>query len=166
MAFSFSPAQSTTPDSTSESAHLVSAAQKMGQLFIDKKYAEYIKYVHPKIIKMIGGPDKMVETLKKSIKQTEDEGFTFNNVTFGAPSKIIHTNVDLQAVVPQIIELKAKNGRLVSTSYLLAISNDKGKGWSFVDSSNKTLEQLKSVLPSLSNDLVIPKRNQPVFYND
>ena len=159
-------AQSNKTGDTTAAANLQLAAQKMGQLFIEKNYTEYVKYVHPKILSMLGGQDKMIDALKQSIKQTEDEGFTFKNVTIGQPSKIIYTTTDLEAVVPQILELKTKNGRLVSTSYLLSVSKDKGKTWYFIDTSGKTLAQMKSVFPSLSNQLVIPEKTKPLFYND
>jgi len=139
-------AQSNKTGDTTAAANLQLAAQKMGQLFIEKNYTE--------------------DALKQSIKQTEDEGFTFKNVTIGQPSKIIYTTTDLEAVVPQILELKTKNGRLVSTSYLLSVSKDKGKTWYFIDTSGKTLAQMKSVFPSLSNQLVIPEKTKPLFYND
>jgi len=166
LTITFAQAQTIKADTATPELNLKSSAQKMGQLFIEKNYSQYVKYVHPKILKIFGGQDKMIEGLKKSLKRMEEEGFTINNVTIGEPSKIISTNPELQSVVPQLLELKTKDGRLVSTSYLIAISKDKGKTWYFIDTGGKTFEQLKSVFPSLNNKLVIPEKTQPVFYKD
>ncbi len=160
----FSQAQTNNIDSLSPEFSVKSSAQKMGQYFIDKNYVQYVKYVHPKIMKLAGGQTKMIELLKKSLKQTEDQGFTFQNVSIGEPSKIITKNTELQSVVPQILELKTKDGKIVATSYLLALSTDKGKTWYFIDTSGKTLAQMKSTFPSLSNELIIPDKEQPKFY--
>ena len=162
----FLQAQDGNINSNNLESNLKSSAQTMGQLFIENKLTEYVKFVHPKIIDMLGGQDKMIEVLNKSIKQIESEGFTFKNVTIGDPSKIITVTNELQSVVPQILELKNKSGSLTVTSYLLGISNDNGKTWYFIDTGGKTLEQMKKVFPTLSNELIIPPKKQPVFIND
>ena len=159
----FSIAQTNITDTLSPGFRLKNSAQKMGQLFIDKDYAGYVKYVHPQILSLSGGQVKMIALLKNSLRQTEDQGFSFQNVSIGEPSKIISKNSELQSVVPQILELKTRDGKIVATSYLLAISSDQGKSWYFIDTGGKTLAQLKSSFPSLSNDLVIPKKEQPIF---
>ncbi|MEO8412946.1 MAG: hypothetical protein ABI472_04775 [Ginsengibacter sp.] len=153
-------------DTAIASVNLRSSAEKMGQLFIEKNYTLYIKYIHPDILKMAGGGAKMTELLKKSLNEIEAEGLTFDNVSIGSPSTIIITKSGLQSVVPQILELKTKDGRLKATSYLVGISGDKGKTWYFMDTSGKTLVQMQVVFPFLSNDLVIPEKKPPVFLND
>jgi hypothetical protein len=153
-------------ESTTSGVNLKSSAEKMGKLFVEKNYEQYVKFVHPKILKMFGGEEKMIEFLKKTIEETENQGFTFKDVKIGEHSELIVSGNELQSIVPQILELKTKDGRLVSTSYLLALSPDKGKKWYFIDTAGKTLEQLKSIFPTLSNKLIIPPATQPVFYND
>ncbi|MFT3705116.1 MAG: hypothetical protein QM802_22305 [Agriterribacter sp.] len=161
-----SKAQTSKPDTAAAKASLQSAAQKMGALFVQKDYVAFIKYVNPKVLTAMGGKDKMMETLKAAMKQMEEQGISFNKFTIGEPSKIIYTKTDLESVVPQILELKTKDGRVVSTSYLVATSNDNGKTWYFVDTAGKTLAQMKTFIPSLSNELVIPAKTQPVFYKN
>lgn len=158
--------QTTTIDTAVASANLKSSAQKMGELFIAKNYTEYVKYIHPKTVKMAGGRDNMIALIKKSLKQVEDEGLTFQNVTIGDPSAIIITNTGLQSVIPQVLEMKTKSGRLEATSYLIATSSDKGKTWYFIDTGGKTLEDMKTQFPFLSNELIIPEKKSPVFFHD
>lgn len=159
-------AQSNKADSATAASNLKSAGEKMVHLFVEKNYDEYVKFVHPQIIKLSGGKDKMIDAIKNSLKEIEDEGFAFNKVSIGTPSEIISTTADMESVVPQILELKAQGGLMVATSYLLAISNDKGKTWYFIDTSGKTLDQMKTIFPQLSNKLVIPEKTEPIFYKD
>ncbi len=142
------------------------SAQKMGKLFIEKNFDQYVKFVHPNILKMFGGQEKMIEFLKKSLEETESQGFTFKDVKIGDPSELIISGNELQSIIPQILELKTKDGRLLSTSYLLAISGDKGKNWYFIDTAGKTLKQLKTIFPTVSSKLIIPPATQPEFFND
>ena len=57
----------------------------------------------------------------------------FLNVTFGEPSSIIVVNGELQCTIPQKSEVKTSTGRLITTSTLIVVSDDKGKNWYFID---------------------------------
>jgi hypothetical protein len=136
----------------------------MGQFLLKKDFNSYLKYTYPKIIEMIGGKQKMIEMLEKGSKEMESEGIGFLKVTFGEPSQIITEKNELQCTLPQIIEMKVPNGRLVTNSILIAISTDNGKNWSFIDTSGKDIMSMKRILPNLSKDLIIPTQEQPTFY--
>ena len=159
-------AQTKTADTTGAAAALTTTAQKMMQLFIDKNYTAYINFVHPKIITSLGGKVNMISIIKKSITDMEQQGYTFKDVTIGAASPIIISKTELQAVVTQLLELKTADGKLLSTSYLIATSNNRGKSWYFSDTSGKNLKQMKAFFPSLSDKLVIPEKKEPVYYKD
>lgn len=147
-------------------AALKKSAQTMVQLFSKENFEEYVKYVHPKIIQMLGGKEKMIEGLKISLNQMKNEGFTFKSISVGNPSKIISTQGELQSVLPQTIEMNNADGVLKTISYLIAISKDDGKSWHYIDTSDKNLEQIKRVFTTLSDDLIIPPRSQPTFTNN
>ena len=119
------PSQAQEPPASG--VNLKASAQQMGKLFIEKNYEQYVKFVHPKILKMFGGEVKMIEFLKKTIAETESQGFIFKDVQIGEHSELIVAGNEIQSIIPQILELKTKDGRLVTTSYLLALSADKGK---------------------------------------
>lgn len=136
----------------------------MGQLLLKKDFDAFSAYTYPKILEMMGGRQKMVQTLKKGADDMAAEGAGFTNFTFGKPSPIIHTGDELQCTLPQTIEMKVSKGRLVTESTLIAISSDNGKTWYFMDTSGKNIDELRKILPNLSPQLVIPKRGQPILY--
>ena len=162
----FTHAQTNATDTAIAAINLKSSAEKMGRLFIEKNYTQYVKFIHPKILQMAVGQAKIIALLKKSLKDVESQGITFQNVVIGSSSKIIITKTGLQSVVPQLLQLKTKTGLLDATSYLIATSADKGKTWYFIDTSGKTLAQMKSAFPTLSDELVIPEKKPPVMHND
>lgn len=146
--------------------NLQQSAKKMFSLFIAKEYPEYVEYIHPTILAMMGGKEKMVEGIKASLEFMEADSIVINNVTIGTIKGIIRHNNELQAVVPQVIELNTQEGRLVSTGYLLAFSTDNGKTWLFSDTSGKNAATMRKVFPNLSKEIVIPAKKQPVLYKD
>ncbi len=141
-------------------------AELMGQLLIKKDFMSFSKYTYPKIVEMMGGRHKMVEVMEKESKEMLSEGTDFLNVTFGEPSKIITIGTELQCSVPQTIEMKVPNGRLIIKSTLISISIDNGKNWYFIDTSGGDIQTMKKALPNLSEELIIPEKTQPIFYQE
>lgn len=141
-------------------------ADDMGKKFIAKDYAGFLLYTHPIVVKNMGNREKMLEETTKSFKQLEAENITFLAVKFGAPSKIITVGNELQCIIPQMIEMKVPGGTLTAHTSLIAISNNKGKNWYFVDASNNNLENMKLLLPTLSSELILPDPQDPTFEED
>jgi len=146
--------------------NLKDSAQKMSDLFIAKDYNNYVKFIHPNIISALGGKEKMLSFLKTSLTDMEKQGYAFKSLTIDKAISIIHFDKQLQSIIPQLLEMKTPEGRLTSTSYLLAISNDDGRTWYFADTSGKPINEIKSIIPHLSDQLVVPDKIQPVFYKD
>lgn len=139
-------------------------AKKMGKLLLKGNFASFSNYTYPAIVEKMGGKEKMVEILKKGTMKMKSEGTAFLKVSFGEPSKIISIENELQCTMPQSIEMKVPNGKLISNSTLIAISLDNGKKWYFVDTSGKDIQTMKKLLPNLSSELIIPNKSQPIFY--
>jgi hypothetical protein len=161
--FLFADAQSTSLDDKETSKVLRKSAETMVDHFRRGQLDEYIAFVHPKIIQMLGGKEKMIAGLKSRISEMKDDGFSFKAVTVGAPSKILSAEGELQAVISQTIELENPDGVLTTKSSLIAVSNDLGKTWHFIDSGGKTLSELKKVFKTLSDELAIPVKTEPTF---
>jgi hypothetical protein len=159
-------AQTKTIDSTSHGKNIKEQADKMGQSLLKKDYKGFAVYTYPKILAMMGGEDKMIEFLEKSAKEMAAEKMSISKVTFGEPSSIITNGKELQGTIPQTIELKMPDGRLVSTSTLIFISTDNGKKWYFLDTSGKDIQTMRKTFSNLSEHLVIPKKEEPVLHDN
>lgn len=62
--------------------------------------------------------------------------------------------------------MKTGFGSLSLESTLIAISKDKGKTWTFIDTSIYQINDVKKALPDLSPELVIPAPVPPKFVPD
>ena len=134
--------------------------------FTEKDYAHYIKYINPKVIESVGGNDSMILLLNKTLIGLKNQGLIINSMSTSDASRIIVTATGLQSVVPETLNMGVKDGRLEAISYLIAVSDDKGKTWTFIDTGGNTLEKLQTMFPLLSNDLFIPEKQQPKFYKE
>ena len=133
----------------------------MAKLLLKKEYKGFTAFTYAPIIKMAGGLDKMASYMEQSFKGMEGEGFTIANVTVENCSKIIHTEKQFQCTLTEVIELKHTDGKLIQKSTLIGISNDKGVTWTFIDTHGETLKKLQVTIKELSNELIIPKQQEP-----
>jgi hypothetical protein len=124
-----------------------------------------IKMTNPKVVAAAGGEVKMLDQLSKGIGMMKAKGINMNisNIVVGEPSAFIKVKKQLQCTVPDKIEIKMMGGTMSTNSTLIAISDDDGKTWNFIDAMGKNIATIKQVLPDLSDKLVIAKMEQPQF---
>ncbi|MBC7383424.1 MAG: hypothetical protein H7296_10620 [Bacteroidia bacterium] len=141
-------------------------ASAMGGILVRKDYSAFVKCTYPKIVELMGGEKKMIDIMEKGAMEMEKEGSAFLETKIGEPSVVIKAGNQLQCTVPITLEMKVPHGHLTNHSTLIAISEDDGKSWYFVDNSGKSLEVMRKVLPELSAQLIIPEKQEPRFYKD
>jgi len=147
-------------------ANLRYQAEKMGEAFVSSDYDTYVKYIYPKIIEISGGKERLKALLKETVFEMDKEGMKFQKITFDESSKIIKIGSQLQCTLQQHTEVKLQQGRVVATSTLIALSNNNGLNWFFVDTNNKDMALLKKMIPNLGSDIIIPPQAPAVRYND
>ncbi len=136
-------------------------AMDMARAVLAKDVNKLSQYIPPKLIEQAGGKEKMMmarDTVNKYMKQF---GAEIKKVTIGNPGKIISYKNQLQATLPQTTEVKFMSSTIIAETTLIAISEDKGAHWYFVDTSIYRSDKVKSLLPDLSPDLVIPPMKKP-----
>lgn len=139
-------------------------AEKMAKAFMSNDFNIFIKYSNPQLVKMIGGSNKMIEVLNKSVVDMKSKEIIFESITFSEPTKVIKSGKELQSTIQQITKVKTPTGGVMSISTLIAISTNNGVNWTFVDTSNKDMATIKQLLPNLSSSIVIPKQVPVKYY--
>jgi len=136
-------------------------AMDMARGVLAKDVDKIVSYMPPKLVADAGGKEKMMmarDTLNKYMKQF---GAEIKKVTIGNPGKIISYKKHLQTTVPQTTEATFMASKVIFQTTLIALSDDGGKHWYFVDNSIYRGDKLKSSLPDLSPELVIPPMQMP-----
>ena len=139
-------------------------AEKMGQAFVKGYYETYVKYTYPALLKIMGGSINMVTVLINTSNSLKAKGMSFNWITFDNPSAIVKSSNELQCIIVQHTDIKMAKGGVVTTSALIAISQDNGAHWTFMDTSNRSIETLKRVFPNLSSSLKLPAPKAAINY--
>ncbi|HEV3413467.1 MAG TPA: hypothetical protein VG101_13380 [Puia sp.] len=128
-------------------------------------YTTFIHYIHPRVVEAAGGAAALKQALQQMSRQFSISGLSFQSVTVDSLSEFVKSGTQVQATIRQHTTMKHGQGRIMATSTLIGISGDNGLHWKFVDTHNKTLEDVRQLLPNVSTELVIPPTQPPVNYD-
>jgi hypothetical protein len=138
-------------------------ANIVAKAIIAGNYSTVISYMHPKIVQMAGGKDKILHMMTTGMQQMKAQGVTFQSATIGSPGKFYKAGTEIHCLVPENITMKVGGSTLHSQSNLLAVSRDKGKTWSFTDLNKNTIAAIPKLFPNFNKALVIPEPKHQGF---
>ncbi|MES2703006.1 MAG: hypothetical protein V4649_10220 [Bacteroidota bacterium] len=131
-------------------------ADRMGKLMLAKDFVGFVKYMNADVLKMIGGKEKVITTMRSGTTDMKKKGFSFNSVTFGKPSAIIDTAGTLQCILPEQLRIHSPQGDMINHTSLFALSKDNGKTWTFTEVNPELQSQLRQIVPVMSSKLKVP----------
>lgn len=142
-------------------------ADEVGSAVIKEDYAKLIELTYPEVVKLNGGSEKMIDTIKSGTKAMKEKGFSLeSNKTLDPHEPVIEKGITY-IVIPTQLEMKTPMGKLVARSYLLGISPDAGKTWTFIDGAGmRNPKAVKQVLPDLPDKVKLPERVQPMVVKE
>ncbi len=141
-------------------------AEEAAQATIKGEYGKLADLTHPKVVEEMGGRERMIGVMKTGLKEMEAKGFEFRSAKVGETAQVVADGDTMYAVVPLDLEMKAPGGYLAVKSFLLGVSPDKGKSWTFINGDKAHDATVKKFLPNLPAELKLPKKEQPVFHKD
>ncbi len=136
-------------------------AMDMAKAFMQNDFSTFSKYMHPNIISFAGGKEKMKTKMDSAYATMKLFGVSFKRYWIGTPGEIVNYKNQLQAVLPESTVMKTPLGELTAETSVIAISTDKGNNWYFIDTNVYKADKLKSILPDISPELVIPPQKKP-----
>jgi hypothetical protein len=138
-------------------------ADVVAKALVNSDYKTVIAHTYPKAVSIGGGKEKLLQMMSAGINQMKAQGFSFEKVTVGQPGKFYKAGTEIHCLVPEQVIMKTTKGRMAANSNLLAISNDGGKNWSFLDMNQRTINSVKTLFPNFNNNLIIPQPKAPVM---
>lgn len=143
------------------SSAIKTAAMAMGNALVKKNSDQFLSYMHPSMIKLAGGKEKLRVISDSALKVFEQFGGKVSRISYGNPAEIISYKKTLQSVIAQTTTLSSLIGDAELSSSLIAISNDKGNTWTFIDTNMFGIKEIKAAMPDISPALIIPKAAAP-----
>ena len=158
LAFSlFTDAQNTQKAIKEKATEVASAS-------VNSEWETVTKYTYPKIIELMGGKEQMISVM---VNAMEEQQVKIISAEIGEPGKIYSSGEDnLFCLVPETIVIEIPNGKIKTDSYLLAVSENSGSRWYFIDTAQLNMDNVQEMLPNYNMELVIPAKKPPVFLNE
>jgi hypothetical protein len=139
--------------------------EEINNALIKEDFGKIADLTHPKIVKLMGGRDKMISVMKDSTAKMKANGYVIRSVKVGAPSDLVSGGGDSYVVVPFQLEMKVPRGKVTQKSFVIGVSSDRRKTWKFINGSVDR-KLIKKVLPELPEKLKLPEKEKPVFSED
>lgn len=153
------PNQSQTPRTKAQtpSQTLIVQAKENADALVNKDYEALVLYTYPAIIHKMGGFEKALAYVKASIDEMYAKGLTIDKITVGRPSTIIKEDQEDVAIVPTEMSARIDGKQVKVNSYLVAVSQDRGRTWYFLDGHALPKEKLRQVYPRLATLVEVPE---------
>ncbi len=149
-------------DEAAETALIKKKAQSLGDSIKKGDYATLADLTYPKVVQMAGGKEKMVERVSQQMEQMKAQGVTLTRVDVGEPGKRASKGKHTFVVVPSTTELATPDAKIAVKSYLLGISPDGGKTWTFIDGNGLANKQGRDlILPEMPEGFQLPEPQKP-----
>jgi hypothetical protein len=137
-------------------------ATEMYQAYVRGDLETFVGYMHPKITEMMGGREKAIETIRKTLAASAAQGLTATKATVAPVQQLVEVApAKLQVIIPADVMMSGKDVEVRQRSFLLGFSSDGGKAWRFVDSGSGGGDTLRKIFPECSPALKIPPRAKP-----
>jgi hypothetical protein len=136
--------------------------EAMLNAFVNKNYDTYVNFVHPNLIKAMGGKSKLIVAVKKSLSEMSSFKVSFKT---GKILQLIKTAKGFQCIIESKLTLTRDKVRTYVNSAMYGFSDPTGKHWKYADVDGNEEESLRKLFPEMDKKLVIPKtetRNETI----
>ena len=156
------------PAPTKEQAleNLKSQADQMVAAFAKNDFDAMANLTLPNLVKSAGGKEKYIDLVKQAVKSMADIGMTITSAEHtNLPTEWTESHGEYFALILTLIRMNGPDGsRMKMNSGLIAVSNDRGRTWRFVDAnSKKDITVLKKFMPNFPDNFKLPKITFPTI---
>ncbi|MCA8989008.1 MAG: hypothetical protein KDA78_15290, partial [Planctomycetaceae bacterium] len=153
-------AESATPLSISD--QVKADTETLNRALIEGDYDSFLKLTHEKLIEAAGGKEQLIKGMEQGQKQMAAQGFQLDKISVLEPGQPMKGNSELYIVSPFTLTMKAPGGTLTKEGYLVGVSADEGKTWTYLNGLPEK-ESMKRMLPDLPDALSLPAPSEAVF---
>jgi len=123
-------------------------------------YKTLADLTHAKGVEAAGGLEKMLERVEAAMEDMKSKGIVLGKSKVDMPKELTKDNGKIYCVLPTTLGMSIMGKTITVSAFLLGISEDQGKSWTFLD-GNGGEESLRKMLPDLPKSMKFPARTQP-----
>jgi len=132
---------------------LTEKIENMNQLIQTDRFVELANFTHPLLVQTIGGKEKTIEVLRKTSEEWKKDGLVFENVSILKILDVIQKGRIVQVLFTQQVQMSKNMLSETENQQVIAVSEDQGKTWYFININGKSKEEMKKIFPPLFDQL-------------
>lgn len=130
---------------------------------LKEDFKTLLTYTHPNILKAAGGAEVMEKYLKTTFTQMKADGFSYEKVETKSVSDVVKEQGEYRCYVENYNQMRMKDKRIISTSYMLGFYNETTKKWTFVEAKEmKDTGSIIAYFPDFKTSLDIPENTMKI----
>jgi hypothetical protein len=116
----------------------------------------------PKFRAALGGEQQLLRALVQEFERGRAMGVSIDTIDLGVPTEVGKDNGALFTFIPYTAIARSKTQVVIDKAFYLAISEDDGKTWKFVDGIRFDAGVLRYFLPAYAGEPPLPARSRQV----
>lgn len=133
-------------------------AAHMCAAFAKADYDSFLDLTHPKIVRMSGGRD----ALKTAFRRGLPDGTEIIETSVEPPKSLYVNGDTVQCALSQRQVMRMGGGRYSTLGYLLGLSYDAGRTWSFIGVAGRSLREIREQFSEVSEELNVWPQTRPL----
>jgi hypothetical protein len=142
-------------DDAGMKALIKAQAQEIHDAMSKDDFTKIADLTYPALVKEMGGREKMIAVMEAGIKKMKAGGFGYIPSTVEEPSEIVKGGDELFVIVPYELKMKIPDGTMRQKTYLIGISGDEGKSWTFLSGTDDR-KMRNHFMPKFPQSLKVP----------
>ena len=147
-------------------AAIRAAAEKAAAAIVDERTEAIADSTYPGLAAVMGGRVALINSLHESSAELKKRGLSVTAMEIRSISPTVVAGRQLHSIVRIKRTMDAPNGIQLQDTFLIAVSEDAGASWSFVEGRQLSPEQLNVLFPDFNPELKFPATAKPVFIRD
>jgi hypothetical protein len=135
---------------------IIAQAEEMHRALMSGDLDTFIAYMPSKMLALAGGAAVLKQAIQPGLAEMLSQ---VEKITLGTISPVVSETDGLAAFVPVEMALRIKGTQVISVSYYVASSEDKGLTWKFMASQGQPEQErlVKQFYPELAGQVATPK---------
>ena len=127
--------------------------EEMGEALINQDIEAFVAFNHPIVVQSFGGKEKMTELMQSSVQELKLSGNIIRDISMLDILDIQEDASSIQALVAQSVEAEFNGEIRTEIQNIIAVSEDNGSNWYFINTYDNSRDELEKVFPQLNPKL-------------
>jgi hypothetical protein len=132
-------------------------AEEVRQALLAGDPVKMIDRTHPKVIRMLGGREAAIERLRGEMEALKGKKGKIKSMTFEGTPDLASSQDEWYGVLPTLTEMEIGGAQAGGKSFLLGISEDGGRTWTFADGTEAASPAFRKLFPNIPPVLKFPE---------